>query len=31
LPATLTFASGAKLQASFKVQVSPPAAMHNHS
>ena len=31
LPATLTFASGAKLQASFKVQVSPPAAAHNHS
>ena len=30
VPATLTFASGAKLKAAFKVQVSPPAAAHSH-
>jgi periplasmic copper chaperone A len=31
LPATLTFASGARVQAIFKVQVSPPAATPGHA
>lgn len=30
LPATLTFASGAKVKAEFEVRVSPPSADHAH-
>ena len=30
VPATLTFASGAKVKASFVVGLAPPAAEHHH-